>query len=121
MNTTDLSLGLAFLAGLASFLSTLLIITIGFAFPPLYQLKSVPATRVLRRDLGPIPLNLSVAYGFPLAVVCLMLYWIFEDFKLTFYLLGGAALTLGMLYGAGQLLVSSLRWEPLLRKLFHSM
>jgi len=86
-----------------------LIITIGFALPSLYQLKSVPATRVLRQDLGPIPLSLSVAYGFPLAVICLMLYWIFEDFKLTIYLLGGATLTLGVLYGAGQLLVSSLR------------
>lgn len=86
-----------------------MMITLGFAVPPLAQLRSVPAGRVLRRDLLPVPLSSFVAYGAPVAVVMVMLYWLFGDFEVTAYLLGGSALTIAVLYGSGWLLVNTLQ------------
>ena len=88
---------------------TALTVAIGFALPPLMQLRSVPPARVLRRDLEPPPLGYSAVYGVAAAAVTAMLYWLFRDFELIAYVLGGSVVTFAVLYGAGRLLVIGLQ------------
>ena len=88
---------------------TALTVAIGFALPPLMQLRSVPPARVLRRDLEPPPLGYSAEYGVAAAAVTAMLYWLFRDFELIAYVLGGSVVTFAVLYGAGRLLVIGLQ------------
>lgn len=65
------------------------VLLLGFASPPLLQLKSVPALRVLRREAGtpgPRPL---LAYVLGLAALAGLLVWQTGDPKLSAYVLGG--------------------------------
>lgn len=88
---------------------TALTVAIGFALPPLLQLRSVPPARVLRHDLAPPPLGYTVVYGVAVAAVTAMMYWLFRDFELIAYVMGGAVITFLALYGAGRLLVTGLQ------------
>jgi len=85
--------------------ATALAILVGFALPPLLQLKRVPPARVLRRNLEPPPLRYSVSYGLAVAALLGVLYWLVRDARLVGYLAGGIAVTLAVLYGAGFVLV----------------
>jgi len=85
--------------------ATALAILVGFALPPLLQLKRVPPARVLRRNLEPPPLRYSVSYGLAVAALLGVLYWLVRDVRLVGYLAVGIAATLAVLYGAGFLLV----------------
>ncbi len=80
-------------------------ILVGFALPPLLQLKSVPPARVLRRNLEPPPLRYTVSYGLALAALAAVLFWLVRDWRLVMYVGLGTGLTLAVLYGAGSLLV----------------
>jgi len=84
---------------------TAVVILVGFALPPMLQLKRVPPARVLRRNLEPPPLRYSVSYGLALAAVLAVLYWLVRDARLVGYVAGGVAGMLAILYGAGWLLV----------------
>ena len=87
---------------------TSILILIGFALPPLLQLRKVPPARVLRRNLEPPPLRYAVVYGTAIAALAALLYWLVRDPKLLGYV---AAATLGtfiVLIAAGWLLVRSL-------------
>jgi putative ABC transport system permease protein len=89
-------------------LMTSILILIGFALPPLLQLRKVPPARVLRRNLEPPPLRYAVVYGTAVAALAALLYWLVRDPKLLGYV---AAATLGtfiVLIVAGWLLVRSL-------------
>jgi putative ABC transport system permease protein len=88
---------------------TAITVALGFALPPLLQLRDVPPARVLRRDLAPPPLGYATIYGTAAAAVTGMLYWLFRDFELIAYIIGGAALTFAALYWAGRLLVLGLQ------------
>jgi putative ABC transport system permease protein len=77
----------------------------GFALPPLLQLARVPALRVLRRDVGPPPPLVLLAFGPAIAVVLLLIYWVVRDTRLFLYFTGGLALFVTLLAGAGLLLV----------------
>jgi putative ABC transport system permease protein len=85
--------------------ATALAILVGFALPPLLQLKRVPPARVLRRNLEPPPLRYSVSYGLAVAALLGVLYWLVRDARLVGYLGAGIAVTLAVLYGAGFVLV----------------
>ncbi len=84
---------------------TAIAILVGFALPPMLQLKRVPPARVLRRNLEPPPLRYSVSYGLAVATLVGVLYWLVRDARLVGVLAAGIAVTLAVLYGAGFLLV----------------
>jgi putative ABC transport system permease protein len=87
---------------------TALVVAVGFALPPLLQLGGVPPARVLRQDIDPPPLRYLTIYGVATVAVSAMLYGMYGDLRLILYLLGGAVVTLAVLYGAGRVLVLGL-------------
>jgi putative ABC transport system permease protein len=94
-------------AGLLGLMTSILIL-IGFALPPLLQLRKVPPARVLRRNLEPPPLRYAVVYGTALAALGALLFWLVRDEKLLGYVAAGTAATFLVLVVAGWVLVRSL-------------
>ena len=98
-------------AGLATAwigLVTAVTILVGFALPPLLQLKRVPPARVLRRNLEPPPLRYAAVYVFAIGAVLALLYWLVRDAKLVTVVAAGIGATFLVLAVAGWLLVRSL-------------
>ncbi len=87
---------------------TAVVILVGFALPPLLQLKRVPPARVLRRDLEPPPLRFALVYGLAIGAVLALLYWLVRDPRLVTYVAVGIGATFVALALAGWLLVKAL-------------
>src|SRR5262245_21812944 len=90
-------------------LVTAVVILLGFAMPPMLQLKRVPPARVLRRNLDPPPLRYGLVHGIAIAAVLALLLWLVRETKLVLYLAAGIAATFVVLAGAGWLLVRLLK------------
>ena len=75
---------------------------LGFAFLPLWQLKSVPPLRVIRRELGAPEAGAWLLYASGGAVLCILFLWQAGSLKLGLTVLGGLA--------AGLLLFGLLAW-----------
>ena len=75
---------------------------LGFAFLPLWQLKSVSALRVIRRELGAPEMHIGMLYASGAAVLCGLFLWQAGSLKLGLIVLSG-------LFG-GVLLFGLLAW-----------
>jgi putative ABC transport system permease protein len=82
-----------------------LAVVVGFALPPLLQLARVPPLRVLRRDVGPPPPLVLLAFGPALAVVGALVYWAVRDVRLFVDFIIGLSGFVLLLAAAGWLLV----------------
>ena len=80
---------------------TAIAVLAGFALPPLLQLSKVPAIRVLRRDVGPPPALIVLAFGPALAAIAFLVYWVVRDWHLFLYFVAGLAAFLALLGIAG--------------------
>lgn len=87
---------------------TAVLILIGFALPPLLQLRHVPPARVLRRNLEPPPLRYVTVYGTAMGALIALLGWLVRDAELLLYVFGGTFVTFAVLMLAGWLLVRAL-------------
>ena len=83
----------ASLAPLPIALGTVLAMLIGFALPPLLQLKSTPPARVLRKSVSAPPLRYGSSYALALAALFAILWSLVRDTELVFWVLAG---TLGV-------------------------
>ncbi|HUQ73295.1 MAG TPA: FtsX-like permease family protein [Burkholderiales bacterium] len=68
-----------------------LVLLLGFALPPLMQLKDVPALRVIRREAGALKRGALGAYGVGMTLLAALLVWQAGDLKLGAYVVGGFA------------------------------
>src|SRR5690606_33269263 len=67
-----------------------MVLLLGFALPPLLQLKNVPALRVLRRETAPTPGTLAT-YATGFGAFAGLLVWQAGDLKLGLTVVGGFA------------------------------
>lgn len=90
-------------------LVTSVAILVGFALPPLLQLRAVPPARVLRRNLEAPPLRYGASYAIAAGALLAVLYALVRDAKLVSYVAVGVVLTAALLYAAGWVLVRATR------------
>jgi putative ABC transport system permease protein len=77
------------LAPLPIALVTVLAMLIGFALPPLLQLRSTPPARVLRKNLSAPPLRYGLSYVLALAALFAILWSLVRDTELVLAVLAG--------------------------------
>jgi putative ABC transport system permease protein len=77
------------LAPLPIALVTVLAMLIGFALPPLLQLKNTPPARVLRRSVSAPPLRYGLSYVMALAALSAILWSLVRDTELVLSVLAG--------------------------------
>lgn len=76
-----------------------LALLLGFALPPLLQLKNVPALRVLRRDLGAPAQGTLAAWGLGAVVIGALLVWQAGSARLGLVVLAGFVVALALFAG----------------------
>ncbi len=85
----------------------------GFALPPVLRLRQVPALRVLRRELDPMPLRGWLVYGAALLAMGGLMWRYTGSAALTIGVIGGAVIALALL---GLLALALLRASRLLHR-----
>ena len=84
-----------------------MVLLLGFALPPLLNLRSVPALRVLRRDIGTSNTHSLSAYVLGLAALSSLFLWKAGDLRLGIYIIVGFS-TAVIVFGALGLLLMKL-------------
>lgn len=91
-----------------------LVLLLGFALPPVLNLRSVPALRVLRRDIGLSNAHSVAGYFLGLVALSLLFIWKAQDLKLGLYIVTGFVSAIAIFGCLGWLLIrvlSSLRHQ----------
>ena len=81
----------------------------GFSLPPLLHLKRVPPLRVIRRDLGTMPVQSVAVYLLGMAALFVLILIQAGDLKLGVYVLLGAAGGLGLFFLMAVIVMQALR------------
>src|SRR5690606_34172641 len=82
-----------------------IVLLLGFALPPVLNLRSVSALRVLRRDIG-LPNTYSISgYLLGLIILSLLFIWKAQDLKLGLYIIAGFIIAIGVFGSIGWILV----------------
>ena len=71
-----------------------IVLLLGFALPPLLQLKDVPALRVIRREVGPPRESTLIAYAAGVVSIGALLIWQADEVRLGMIVIGGFAAAL---------------------------
>ena len=98
-----------FLVGLA--------LLLGFALPPLLQLKNVPAARVIRRETGSLGRAALGTYLAGAVALAALLVWQAGDVKLGGYVVGGFAAAVAVFFAAAWALLRALTRPRVVRLL----
>ncbi len=85
-----------------------LVLLVGFALPPVLNLRSVPALRVLRRDVGLPNAHSLWGYFFGLTALSLLFIWKAHDVKLGLYIVTGFICAIAVFGGLGWILIKLL-------------
>ena len=85
-----------------------MVLLLGFALPPLLNLKSVPALRVLRRDMGVSNTYSLAGYALGLTVLSVLFLWKAGDVYLGFSVMTGFIVAIAIFGLFGLLLVKAL-------------
>jgi putative ABC transport system permease protein len=75
-----------------------LVLLLGFALPPLLQLKNVPAVRVMRRESGTLKRGALAAYACGFVALCGLLIWQAGDTRLGVTVVGGFAVAVAVFF-----------------------
>jgi len=89
-------------------LLTGMVLLLGFALPPLLNLRSVPALRVLRRDIGLQNTHSLTGYALGLIALSVLFLWKAGDVRLGASVMGGFAAAIVVFGSLGFLLVKAL-------------
>ena len=85
-----------------------LVLLLGFALPPVLNLRSVPALRVLRRDIGLSNAHSIAGYLLGLVALSLLFIWKAQDLKLGLYIVIGFVSAIAIFGCLGWLLIRAL-------------
>ena len=92
-----------------------LVLLLGFALPPLVQLKNVPAVRVIRRESGAPRRATLAAYALGLSALGALLVWQAGDLRLGAYVVGGFGVAVLVFAAASWLALRALASVPVAR------
>ena len=84
-------------------LSIGMVLLLGFSLPPLMQLKGVPALRVMRREVGQLPVSALHAWVLGALVLVGLLFWQAGDARLGAVVVGGFIFAALLFFGAALL------------------
>ncbi|GJL76049.1 ABC transporter permease [Nitrosomonas sp.] len=85
-----------------------MVLLLGFALPPILNLRSVPALRVLRRDIGLPNTHSITGYLLGLIALSLLFLWKAGDLQLGFYIIAGFVIAIVIFGLIGWLLVKAM-------------
>jgi putative ABC transport system permease protein len=82
-----------------------MVLLLGFALPPLLNLRQVPALRVIRRDLELTNVHSLTGYGFGIAILAILFVWRAGSFELGIMIMLGFLLAILLFGFLGWLLI----------------